>query len=128
MTYMGDRLRYWEGRAAFPPQNVEVEVFVSCGKSDSLETQYEFYREFCRVWAELANEIGPKLAEVFEQANQKKLDSEVWKDFQVSSVSVPLGPFDTSRWTMGLDAKSDEAHTYWVEMNGRTPETVSWDS
>jgi hypothetical protein len=128
MLYMGDRLGYWEGRTRFPPTDCEIEVFVDGSKQDSMQRQHLFFERVCREWPQLRQAIAQKLQEVYLQATGETLATAHWDEFAVTSISIPAADLESSEWTIGLDAKSDRAHSYFVEMSGHVPQSASWDS
>lgn len=127
MLYMGDKLGYWEGKTRFPPTDCEIEVFVDGSRQDSMERQHHFFESVCREWAQLRETIAPKLREIHSQANLKTLAAP-WEEFAVTSISIPAADLESGVWTNGLNAKSDDAHSYFIEMRGRVPHTASRDS
>jgi hypothetical protein len=128
MLYMGDKLGYWEGRTKFPPTNCEIEVFVDGSREDSMERQHLFFERVCHEWPQLREAIAPKVREAYVQATMETLATELWDEFAVTSISIPDADLESSEWTIGLDAKSDDGHSYFVEMQGRIPRIASWDS
>jgi len=128
MLYMGNKLKYWEGKARFLPSSSEIEVFVDGDMEFPFKRQYEFFERVCGEWQELCQVIAPALQEVFSRANSRPLAAAVWEEFNVRSISIPDSTLDAAKWTISLDAKSDAAHSYFVEMKGRVPEVASWDS
>jgi len=119
---MGDKSQYWECKTIFPPQNLEIELFVDGGRDELFDTQHRFFQNLCKSWDVVSDRIEPKLRECFQQANQKRLD---WDEFTVSSVSIPREAIESAEWTLGLNAKSDLQHDYWVDLKGLEPATVS---
>ena len=128
MLYMGDKLSYWEGKAKFPPSNSEIQVFVYANRDGSLEGHYQFFERVCKEWPKLREAIAPKLYELYRDANAKTLPGSTWEEFVVGSISIPDSSFETAEWDISLEAKSDKAHTYFVEMRGGVPGITSWDS
>ncbi len=127
MTFMGEKLKYWEGRAIFSPGNSEIEVFVNGDKEGDFRNQYEFFRRVCEEWPELSSRIAPKLLEVYSRVNEVPPVA-LWNELVVASISVPDGSIDQAEWTIGFNAKSDESRTYFVEMKGRIPVIASYDT
>jgi hypothetical protein len=55
MLYMGGRLKYWEGKARFPPESEkEIEVFVDAGETENLEDSICSMRK----WLGLGETVG----------------------------------------------------------------------
>jgi hypothetical protein len=128
MLYMGDKLGYWEGRTKFPPTNYQIEVFVDGSREDSMERQHLFFEKVCHEWLQLREAIAPQIREAYVQVTMETLTTELWDEFTVTSISIPAADLESTEWTIGLDAKSDDGHSYFVEMQGRVPRIVSWDS
>lgn len=127
MLFMGEKLKYWEGKAIFSPCNSEIEVFVDGSKQCVFNNQYEFFRRVCAEWPELSRAIGPKLQEVYQRTNESSPVA-LWDELVVTSISVPDCSLDEANWTIGFSAKSDESRAYFVEMKGRVPITASYDT
>ena len=128
MRYMGEKLGYWECVAQFPAQKGQIEIFVDGAKDSPLEHQHTFFLTICEEWPQLREGMQEKLKLAYEQATGKPLASPVWEEFTMDSLSVPDATVDSAEWRISFTAKSDEGHSYWIEMKGRAPEIVSWDS
>ena len=105
-----------------------MEIFVDGTEQDSMQRQHYFFESICREWPQLRETMVPKLQAVYLQANFKTLAVAPWDEFAVISISIPAADLESAEWTIGLDAKSDGLHSYFVEMSGRAPQIASWDS
>lgn len=128
MRFMGEKLGYWEAKGLFPPTGASVEFFVDGTEDDSFEIQHEFMEFITTEWKTIASAIAPKLKEIWETVNQKAMSQEIWKEFVLNSISVPESTTPQAEWNLSFLSRSNEGLSFWVEMKGREPETVSYDS
>lgn len=124
MLYMGDRLKYWEGKARLPWANSEIEVFVDGLAQDNMEQQHEFFRQVSHEWPKLREEIEQLLQQAWPQRNAKVKAASVGEQFVVSSMTIPKGDLDSAEWEVSFTAPSD-SHLYTVQMKGRKPLQVA---
>jgi hypothetical protein len=118
MLYMGDRLKYWEGKARFAPESgKEIEVFVDAGETEDLERQYLFYEEVVGAWEKLLGKIRSAIA--------KKVGST--REMVLASVHVARAPLNTAEWELTFSLRgADEFAT--VRMKGEEPIDVALDT
>jgi hypothetical protein len=128
MRFMGQKLGYWEAKAYFAPMASTVELFVEANTDDCFEAQHHFYEFLTREWSEIAANIAPKLREIWERVNQRQMGPDIWKEFTVDSISIPKSVPETANWTLSSSSKSNEGLSFWVELKGKVPESVSYDS
>jgi hypothetical protein len=120
MLYMGDELKYWEGKAHFAPTGTEIEVFVDGTSEDSMSQQHGFYESVCQRWSEWSAQITAKVRLEAEPDSRGNL--------QVSSMSIPKSQLiDDTEWEVSFSTQSS-GYFYTVQMKGANPESIAWDS
>jgi len=120
MLYMGDKLRYWEGRTSFSPTGDAIEVFVDGSSDDTMMQQHGFYKTVCEHWSGWIAEIQRKVQEETHPATAEKLI--------ITSISIPNASFaDGPQWDVSFEGQPS-GRSYTVNMKGTTPESVSWDT
>lgn len=125
MSYMGDRLSYWECRTVFPPTGDRAEVFVDgSGEDEDLKAQSAFYAEVCARWPMLAEVIFPALRERLRMRNPGEAGS---GEFTLSSLSIPQSEFTSGEWNVSFETPLDPGHSYTVRMRGDAVEGVVLD-
>ncbi len=120
MLYMGDQLKYWEGKANFGPLQQEVEYFVDGGPADSMETQHTFLKIVSQHWRHWFPAIEEKV----------KIESGVTaaEDLRLSSISIPNSSYtDEIDWEVSF-AGQRSGSVYVVQMKGHSPQEVTRDS
>lgn len=122
MLYMGDRLKYWEGKAIFTPTSSKIEVFVDGSAEDDMEQQHEFFRQLLREWPGLREEVGKFLLGRARETGHGGPIASLWEEFRVSSLSIPKGSLERSEWEISLARLSDPDHLWTVQMKGREPQ------
>ena len=122
MLYMGDRLKYWEGKAIFTPASSKIEVFVDGSAEDDMEQQHDFFRQLLQEWPMLREEIGKLLLSHAREPGRGGPIASPWEEFRVSSASIPKGSLDRSEWEISLARLSDPNHLWTVQMKGREPQ------
>jgi hypothetical protein len=127
MVYMGDRLKYWEGKARFAPTAIEIEVFVDGTAEDSMERQQEFFQEVVQNWDSLREEIGRMLLDAWRQREPKMPIGSPWDEFRVSSMSIPKTSAENAEWEISFVTPSDPNDLWTVQMKSRKPQQLAVD-
>lgn len=125
--YMGDRLKYWEGKTLFAPTSSTVEVFVDGFANDDMEQQHGFFNRLVQEWPTLSGPIGDLLLKTWSERLPKARLGSPWENFNLSSITIPKGSLDDSEWEMSFSAGSDRAALLTVRMKGRQPQAVVVD-
>src|ERR1700758_3892167 len=107
MLYIGDRLRYWEGKAAFPPTDSTIEVFVNGSADDSMEQQHKFFRRILQEWPTLGETVGRFLLEQWHQRESGIRVESPGAWFRISSLCIPNGEIDDATWEISFAIPSD---------------------
>jgi hypothetical protein len=121
MSYMGDRLKYWEGKAMFTPTASVVEVFVDGSADDDMERQREFFQRSLREWPSLSEAIGRMLLKGWHEREPKIPVESPWDQFRVSSLSIPKASIEDAEWQISFVTPSDPNHLWTLDMRGRQP-------
>ena len=127
MLYMGDRLKYWEGKAVFKPTNANIEVFVDGTLENGMEQQRDFYQQVMREWPILRENIGRVILQRWHERTPKLSDDSLWNLFTVSSISIPRASMEGAQWEISFVTSSDPNHLWTMRMNGRQPQQLSVD-
>ena len=118
MLFMGDRLKYWEGKARFDPESgKEIEVFVGASETEDLASQHRFYEEVSSEWEALLGKIKSAVAERVGAAPELSL----------ASIHIPRGQLDTASWELTFSVP-EGAEFVTVRMKGKEPTEVAVDS
>ena len=117
MLYMGDRLKYWEGRARFSPTDSQIEVFVDGAADDDMAEQHEFFEKLVADWPRLREEIWKMLGPSLPKRNSKEQVATTFDQLRLSSISIPKGTIETAEWELSFDDPSSE-YSYTVHMKG----------
>lgn len=120
MLYMGDNLGYWEGRAVFTPTGDAIEIFVDGSQDGDMVRQQDFFRTVCEHWSGLILEIRRKV--------QEECHSVAAEELMITSISIPNVSFtDRQEWAVCFQSRAS-GHSISVQMRGKTPASVSWDT
>lgn len=127
MLYMGDHLKYWEGKANFPSSGSLVEVFVDGSADDSFELQHKFFQQLLQDWPTICERTGELLVEEEQKRNPKEAGRSAWEIFEITSLSIPKSLLDSATWEASFTKLSDRDHIWTVQMYGPRPENVRVD-
>lgn len=127
MLYMGDRLKYWEGKAKFGPTNSVIEIFVDGSAQDSLGEQRKFFEHVVQEWVGLSEVIGRILLESSRKHEPILQDDSPWDHFKASSLSIPQGPFEDAEWEFSFATPGKTNRLWTVRMKGRQARQVVVD-
>jgi hypothetical protein len=127
MLYMGDSLKYWEGRTSFGPAATSIEVFVDGSAADDLEQQKRFYERFVQEWPNIKETIGKVILERWRQQHPEIPEQPLWKHFRVSSLSVPKASFEEADWEISFETQSGAIQLWTVHMKGVLPQSLAVD-
>jgi len=98
MTYMGDRLKYWEGKALFKPTNVSVEVFVDGSANDDMALQRDVFEQLMNEWSSFGPAIDRLLIERLRDRDPNLRVESACSVFEISSLSVPTESIIDASW------------------------------
>jgi hypothetical protein len=116
LRYMGDRLKYWEGKTTFAPASMQVEIFVDGDGSSDLAAQRGFYAAIHECW----DIIWPTIQKAFAERLQKRFEQKRGAiHFDVLSLDIPLGCFDKTPWELSAGTGADPGHVYVAQMKGK---------
>jgi hypothetical protein len=118
MIYMGDKCRYWEGKAVFPPTGDTVEYFITGDATTDLSTQHANLDHVCAHWQQLAHDLQPMLESAALRENVPA------KQFIVGSVSLPDTPITSGpEWEITFVRAGDtrEELLFSAKMKGLAP-------
>lgn len=127
MLYMGDRLKYWEAEAKFPPIAREVELFIDGSRDDDMEQQHEFFRIISEDWLTLSGRIQELFQKVWAIRRAGSGADRLWEQTSVSSISIPKASVDDGLWEISLTTPLDADHVFSVHMKGREPQEIVFD-
>jgi len=127
MLYMGDGLRYWEGKAAFTPTASTIEVFVDGSADDSMEQQHNFFRRILQEWPTLSETVGRFLREQWHERESGIRVESPWAWFRILSLSIPNADIDDATWELSFVTPSDPNQLWTVDMKGLLPERLIVD-
>jgi hypothetical protein len=126
MLYMGDRLKYWEGKATFTPTGSIVEVFVDGFAEDSMEQQHNFFQRLLDVWPNLSKVITRFLLDHWNESEPGKPVESPWASFKISSLSIPKDSIEHANWEISF-VTSDPTRLWTVQMTGLLPQELTVD-
>jgi hypothetical protein len=118
MIYMGDKCRYWEGKAVFPPTGDQVEYFITGDASTDLATQHANLDHVIAHWQQLAHDLQPMLESSALRENVPE------KKFVVASISLPDQPITSApEWEITFVSAGDtrEEVLFSAKMKGLAP-------
>jgi hypothetical protein len=124
---MGDRAKYWEGKAIFSPIGSVIEVFVNGRSDDGMEQQHEFFQRIVRDWPALRENIGGKLLDKWRERNLKMQIDSPWNIFTLSSMTIPSASMHNAEWEISFANSTDPSSLWTVSMKGGQPQGVSVD-
>jgi hypothetical protein len=124
MIYMGDKARYWEGIAVFPPTGDRVEYFIDGDLNSDLAVPHTNLDQVCAHWQQLAHDLQPMLESAALRENVPA------KQFVVAAVSLPDKPITAAaEWTITFVRAGDtkEEVLFSAQMKGLAPIQVFID-
>lgn len=115
---IGEKLRYWEGKAYFEPVGHEIEIFVDGSATDEMDDQHTFFNQLCIRWSQLVPAITAGIAAAGLPIPAGSLP--------VSGLTIPKeSSFDDANWNVSIPAPGGGNYT--VEMRGTVAHCTAWD-
>jgi hypothetical protein len=119
LLYMGDRRRYWEGKAQFPPTHTKIEVFVDGSVDDTLDQQHGFFQYLMKTWPDLSAVLGSVLLQKWREQMPETPVKSAWEIFSLSSVSIPKDSLEKAQWEISFVNAADPDNLWTLRMHGR---------
>lgn len=127
MLYMGDNLRYWEGKARLSPSAPEVEVFIDGSADDDMHQQHKFFRDLLESWPSIRETAEPMVRGKLRDFYPAEKVEDVWNHLTVSCLSIPKGSIHNAGWEISFVTAVDGGGLFTVQMKGLTPQRVLFD-
>lgn len=127
MLYMGDKLRYWEGKARLSPSAPEVEVFVDGSADDDMQQQHKFFADFLESWPNIRESVQAMVHRRLSDFCPVEKVECAWNHLTVSCLSVSKGSIHNAGWKISFVTTVDGGGLFTVQMKGLTPQRVLCD-
>ncbi|MCU7807128.1 MAG: hypothetical protein KZQ73_04555 [Candidatus Thiodiazotropha sp. (ex Semelilucina semeliformis)] len=116
-----DDIGGWYGYTYFPPIDNKVQVLIP-GEEDEINIPIEcelFYEELIAIYPELSKRIQKELFKLHNEFEEMKTIGDVWKIFQLESISIDDTKLDDSDyWSLNYGTDYG-GHIIEFEMKGR---------
>ena len=123
------RTSYWETKRLFSPTSRDIELFIDAPGPEQApdELQRQFFMAVEHDYNKILSTVEAVLRPQFERWTRKPLSAPIWREFILTSFSIPHASLEEAEWDMSIDSKTDANHLFTVTLRGEVATGVSID-